>query len=124
LLLAVKEARGATYWVNPPENLVLRRGVVLIVMGDVVQIRKARSEATHQSERAMITGHQKLFAADQRWRARVRALFEIRVNPRRRFAFPHSEIWASGNSNCGKGLGLLLLGRGVKNLRRRAVGKR
>jgi len=57
LLLAVKDAGGATYWANPPENLALRQGTVLIVMGDVVQIRKARSEAQHQSGRAMITGH-------------------------------------------------------------------
>jgi voltage-gated potassium channel len=57
LLLAVKDADGATYWANPPENLALRQGTVLIVMGDVVQIRKARSEAQHQSGRAMITGH-------------------------------------------------------------------
>ena len=57
LLLAVKDAGGATYWANPPENLALRQGTVLIVMGDVVQIRKARSEAQHQSPRAMITGH-------------------------------------------------------------------
>jgi len=26
-------------------------------MGDVAQVRKARSEAQHQSARAMITGH-------------------------------------------------------------------
>jgi voltage-gated potassium channel len=57
LLLAVKDAGGATYWANPPENLSMRQGTVLIVMGDVVQIRKARSEAQHQSARAMITGH-------------------------------------------------------------------
>jgi voltage-gated potassium channel len=57
LLLAVKDADGATYWANPPENLALRQGTVLIVMGDVVQIRKARSEAQHQSGRAMIPGH-------------------------------------------------------------------
>ena len=57
LLLAVKDAGGATYWANPPENLALRQGTVLIVMGDVVQIHKARSEAQHQSARAMITGH-------------------------------------------------------------------
>jgi len=57
LLLAVKDTGGATYWANPPENLSLRQGTVLIVMGDVAQIRKARSEAQHQSSRAMITGH-------------------------------------------------------------------
>ena len=57
LLLAVKDATGATYWANPPENLALRQGTVLIVMGDVVQIRKARSEAQHQSGRTMIPGH-------------------------------------------------------------------
>ncbi len=57
LLLAIKDADGATYWANPPENLALRQGTVLIVMGDVAQVRKARSEAQHQSGRAMITGH-------------------------------------------------------------------
>jgi len=57
LLLAVKDAGGATYWANPPENLVLRQGTVLIVMGDVAQIHKARAEAQHQSSRAMVTGH-------------------------------------------------------------------
>ena len=57
LVLAVKDAGGATYWANPPENLALRQGTVLIVMGDVAQIRKARSEALHQSVRSMITGH-------------------------------------------------------------------
>lgn len=57
LLLAVKDVGGATYWVDPPANLSLRQGTVLIVMGDVAQIRKARSEAQHQSGGAMITGH-------------------------------------------------------------------
>jgi len=57
LVLAVKDAGGATYWANPPENLALRQGTVLIVMGDVAQIRKARFEALHQSVRSMITGH-------------------------------------------------------------------
>jgi len=57
LVLAVKDATGATYWANPPENLGLRQATVLIVMGDVAQIRKARSEAQHQSGWAMIPGH-------------------------------------------------------------------
>lgn len=57
LLLAVKDANGATFWANPPESLALRQGTVLIVMGDVAQIHKARSEAQHQSTRAMVTGH-------------------------------------------------------------------
>jgi voltage-gated potassium channel len=56
LLLAVKDAGGATYWANPPENLALRQGTVLIVMGDVAQIRKARVEAQHKSGRAMDHG--------------------------------------------------------------------
>jgi voltage-gated potassium channel len=56
LVLAVKDASGVTYWANPPENLALRQGTVLIVMGDVAQVRKARSEAQHQSGR-MVTGH-------------------------------------------------------------------
>jgi len=48
LLLAVKDA-SATYWANPPENLTLRQGTVLIVMGDVKEIKRARSDAQHQA---------------------------------------------------------------------------
>jgi len=56
LLLAVKDAGGATYWANPPSKLALRQGTVLIVMGDLPQIRKARSDARHQSGRPVFRG--------------------------------------------------------------------
>ena len=55
LLLAVKDASGNTYWVNPPDNLALREGTVLIVMGRRGIVRKARSEAQHRLGRAMAT---------------------------------------------------------------------
>ena len=32
-------------WVNPPDKLMIRGGTAIIVMGDVNDIRKARSEA-------------------------------------------------------------------------------
>ncbi len=37
------------FWVNPPDNLSLREGVIIIVMGDVVDIRKARQDAMRAS---------------------------------------------------------------------------
>ena len=49
LVLAVKSgAVGAAtpkLWVNPPQQLVIGAGTAIIVMGDVKDIRKARSEA-------------------------------------------------------------------------------
>jgi voltage-gated potassium channel len=54
LLLAVRDATS-TYWANPPENLALRHGTILIVMGDVAQIRKARAEAQHASGKLVAT---------------------------------------------------------------------
>ena len=46
LLLAVKNAEATMkFWVNPPESLVLNEGTVLIVMGDITDIRRARLEA-------------------------------------------------------------------------------
>jgi len=48
LVLAAKSGGGAAgpkLWVNPPDKLVIRAGTAIIVMGDVKDIRKARSEA-------------------------------------------------------------------------------
>jgi voltage-gated potassium channel len=44
LLLAVKD-QGATYFANPPEDFVLQHGTVLIVMGEMNDIRRARADA-------------------------------------------------------------------------------
>src|SRR6266404_988463 len=51
LVLAVKSAveiRGARFHVNPPPEHRLTAGEVVIVMGDVSEIRKARLEAQHE----------------------------------------------------------------------------
>jgi len=48
--LAVKtnsEEGKQDFLVNPPENLFLQEGSVVIVMGDVEEIRRAREEAKH-----------------------------------------------------------------------------
>jgi len=48
LVLAVKSGGGSAtpkLWVNPPDKLMIRGGTAIIVMGDVNDIRKARSEA-------------------------------------------------------------------------------
>jgi voltage-gated potassium channel len=50
LVLAVKSAvdvRGARFHVNPPPEHLLAPGEVVIVMGDVAEIQKARKEAQH-----------------------------------------------------------------------------
>jgi voltage-gated potassium channel len=50
LVLAVKSAveiRGARFHVNPPPDHSLSPGEVIIVMGDVSEIKKARLEAQH-----------------------------------------------------------------------------
>jgi voltage-gated potassium channel len=44
LLLAVKD-QGPTYFANPPEDLALQPGTVLIVMGEMDDIRRARTDA-------------------------------------------------------------------------------
>ncbi len=52
LPLAVKVSTGEhkhDFQVNPPENLTLHAGTVVIVMGDVEEIRKARHNAHHAS---------------------------------------------------------------------------
>lgn len=50
LALAVKTSTGEhrnDFQVNPPENLALVAGTVVIVMGDVEEIRRARRDAQH-----------------------------------------------------------------------------
>ena len=53
LPLAVRNAAGkaGTYWANPPENLALQEGTVIIVMGDVNDVRHARKDCQHASGR-------------------------------------------------------------------------
>jgi len=48
LVLAAKnvgEGSVPKLWVNPPDKLIIRPGTAIIVMGDVKDIRAARSEA-------------------------------------------------------------------------------
>ena len=48
LPMAVKDTQSGTaqnFWVNPPDNVIMKSGVVIIVMGDVVDIRRAREDA-------------------------------------------------------------------------------
>jgi voltage-gated potassium channel len=52
LPMAVKNAqdgdhRGQDFWVNPPDTVSLQPGVVVIVMGDVTDIKRARADASH-----------------------------------------------------------------------------
>jgi voltage-gated potassium channel len=53
LPMAVKNAQdgrmGQDFWVNPPDTVTLRPGVVVIVLGDVRDIRRARDEAAKGS---------------------------------------------------------------------------
>jgi voltage-gated potassium channel len=58
LPMAIKNAgdeKAQNFWVNPPENVKLRDGVVIIVMGDVADIRKARTDSSQQSMFAQAT---------------------------------------------------------------------
>ncbi|HUR37787.1 MAG TPA: potassium channel protein [Terriglobales bacterium] len=50
--MALKNAGGDTgqnFWVNPPDTISLKGGIVIIVMGDVGDIRRARAEAGGES---------------------------------------------------------------------------
>ena len=53
LPMAIKNALttsdGKGFWVNPPDNITLKSGLVVIVMGDVADIRRAREDAVHSS---------------------------------------------------------------------------
>ncbi len=48
MALAVKNSRmqpNPEFWVNPPQNLVVREEMVIVVMGDVKDVQRAREEA-------------------------------------------------------------------------------
>jgi voltage-gated potassium channel len=50
LPMALKNASGTAetaqnFWVNPPDNIRMKSGVVIIVMGDVHDIQKAREDS-------------------------------------------------------------------------------
>lgn len=49
LPMAVKNAAvnptGQNFWVNPPDTVAMNEGMIIIVMGDVSDIRKARQDA-------------------------------------------------------------------------------
>lgn len=53
LLLAVR-AEGKTFWANPPGDMVIRPGTVMILMGDVQDIGRAREAASHSQTAATI----------------------------------------------------------------------
>src|SRR4051812_20138851 len=60
LVLAVKssvEIRGARFHVNPPADHSLSPGEVIIVMGDVSEIKKARLEAQHDEAFMLAAQH-------------------------------------------------------------------
>lgn len=49
LTMAIKNAGlsegGQNFWVNPPDTILVKGGIVIIVMGDVTDIRRARGDA-------------------------------------------------------------------------------
>jgi voltage-gated potassium channel len=49
LPMALKNAPESSQklWVNPPDNIGLKSGVVIIVLGDISDIRRAREDAAH-----------------------------------------------------------------------------
>jgi voltage-gated potassium channel len=49
LPMALKNAPESSQklWVNPPDNIGLKSGVVIIVLGDISDIRHAREDAAH-----------------------------------------------------------------------------
>jgi voltage-gated potassium channel len=53
LPMAIKNAQtgpdGKGFWVNPPDNITLKTGLVVIVMGDVEDVRNARHDANPSS---------------------------------------------------------------------------
>jgi voltage-gated potassium channel len=48
LPMAVKHAPEASQslWVNPPDSITLKEGVIIIVLGDIADLRKARESAS------------------------------------------------------------------------------
>ena len=49
---SVDESANPQFWVNPPENVVLNPGTVVIVMGDVNDVRRARTDCKEDHEPA------------------------------------------------------------------------
>ncbi len=53
LPMALKNAgdgdAGQNFWVNPPDTILVKGGIVIIVMGDVADIRRARADAAGES---------------------------------------------------------------------------
>ena len=58
LVLAVKTAEGkeSRFRANPPDDLKLEKGAVVVVMGDVDDIRRARHDAAHDKTTAVVAG--------------------------------------------------------------------
>lgn len=58
LVLAVKTADGkeSRFRANPPDDLKLEKGAVVVVMGDVNDIRRARHDAAHDRTTAVVAG--------------------------------------------------------------------
>lgn len=51
LPMAIKNAGGEgdasqNFWVNPPDSILIKDGIVIIVMGDVTDIKRARGDAS------------------------------------------------------------------------------
>lgn len=51
------EGRDSTFWVNPPDNMILQGRMVVIVLGDVADMRRARQEAGHDAAAVVGAGH-------------------------------------------------------------------
>jgi len=53
LTMAIKNSRtsadGKGFWVNPPDNITLKSGLIVIVMGDVGDVRHAREDSARTS---------------------------------------------------------------------------
>ena len=54
LPMALKNAGGTSdsgqnFWVNPPDTILIKSGIVIIVMGDVGDIRRARGDAAGET---------------------------------------------------------------------------
>jgi Trk K+ transport system NAD-binding subunit len=56
LVLAVKTAEGkeSVFRANPPDDFKLGKGAVVVVMGDVNDIRRARHDAAHDKTTAVV----------------------------------------------------------------------
>jgi voltage-gated potassium channel len=58
LVLAVKTTTGkdSGFHANPPDSLKLEAGSVVVVMGDVNDVRRARADAAHDKTTAVVAG--------------------------------------------------------------------